>query len=313
MGQKVSRKHDQAQMRQDLVETWKDQSMDYDEAETYDIKEDVLAEYRYGIAAQHEVQHYVPPNFPVVARVSESYMTTCETTWDIIRNADTGRMKRYAKPGIVLFYDEFFYRLFQKDETMEDVFPNVKIRGEVLIKAMTFFLRLIVQANQNRELAITRCRFLGHKHRSFVGVRPHHFSTYTATLVEVIMYWLSERASPQVGEAWSHVMGFALKHILESFLCNRLDPYESYQNITIAAIREINSSIDSAAEKEAYAISNDSCSTEKASKYADAGYQRNLELKRTKFLAARGKSTGSDAGSEMSFAEMSDRSNLTNF
>ena len=53
------------------------------------------------------------------------------------------------------------------------------------------------------------------------------------------MYWLSDMATPQIGEAWSNVMAFSLLHMLEAFLFQRTDPYAFYQNINNAAARQI--------------------------------------------------------------------------
>ena len=105
----------------------------------------------------------------------------CARTWQLIVNGNTRRMKEHNRSGIVLFYDEFFYRLFQRDKNMEEVFPDVERRSGVLIKAMTFMLKNA--EDDDIETVISKCHYLGHRHRSIHKVRAHHFAQYTATVV----------------------------------------------------------------------------------------------------------------------------------
>ncbi|KAF0752320.1 hypothetical protein AaE_006084, partial [Aphanomyces astaci] len=58
-------------------------------------------------------------------------------------------------------------------------------------------------------------------------------------MIEVLMYWLGELATPDVAEAWSNVVCFFMKHMLESFLTDRVDPFESYQNTVIEHARAL--------------------------------------------------------------------------
>lgn len=200
------------------------------------LEEARIAKFEYGICPSDCIQHYVPPNFPLEPDLNKTYVMDCVRTWKLIVMAATGRMAEYKRPGIVLFYDEFFYRLFQRDFTMEYVFPDVSKRSSVLIKAMTFMLK---NSAEDNDQVISRCNFLGHRHKSFHRVRPHHFAQYTSTAVEVIMYWLGEYATREVGEAWSNVVGFYVYHILEAYLAQKVDPFESYQNTVISAVQEI--------------------------------------------------------------------------
>ncbi|OQR93166.1 ATP-binding Cassette (ABC) Superfamily [Thraustotheca clavata] len=210
--------------------------------ELVDIDIDGLGTFSFGIAEQYEVQHYLPPQFPIVPMLTEHFVQVCRRTWDLIQTGSTEKMKQYGKPGIVLFYDEFFYRLFRRDETIREVFPTSKSRGAILIKAVGFLLNLKAASPTQVEQSINSCRFLGHKHRDFPKVRPHQFAQYTSTCIEVVMYWLGEHASHEVGVAWSNTVGFLLRYLLEAFLYCRTDPYESYQITTIAAIRDITAS-----------------------------------------------------------------------
>ncbi|KDO21350.1 hypothetical protein SPRG_13666 [Saprolegnia parasitica CBS 223.65] len=210
--------------------------------EEVDVDVDHLGSFSFGLARDYEVQHYMPPQFPIIPLLTKDRVMTCQRTWDLVQNASTEKMKQYGKPGIVLFYDEFFYRLFERDTTMALVFPNTKQRGEVLIKALTFILGVRADAPSDVENVKNSCRFLGHRHRTFMKVRPHHFATYALTMVEVVMYWLGDLASHNVGQAWSNTTGFILRYLLEPYLYERTDPYELYQNTTIAAVREITES-----------------------------------------------------------------------
>ncbi|ETV72868.1 hypothetical protein H257_12218 [Aphanomyces astaci] len=207
-----------------------------------DLYLDDLAEYSFGIADGFEVQHYMPPQFPLLPLITKPRLQLCLKTWEVVQSASTDKMKQYGKPGIILFYDEFFYRLIERDATFSQVFVNVKERGEVLIKALSFILSMRADDPADVTNMQNRCRFLGHKHRTYARVRPHHFAAYTMTCIEVIMYWLGDDASPLVGDAWSNVVGFVLRYLLEPYLYGRTDPYELYQNTTIAAVREIQES-----------------------------------------------------------------------
>ncbi|RHY14666.1 hypothetical protein DYB25_007850 [Aphanomyces astaci] len=203
------------------------------------VEEVLYREFTYGLAASDCVQHYLPPNLPIRPILNAAYLTDCTKTWKLIVTANTDRMRQYGKSGIVLFYDEFFFRLFQRDFTLEDVFPDIAKRSEVIIKAVTFMLK---SSSDDQRRVINRCHFLGHRHRTFTSLRPHHFAQYTSTLIEVMMYWLREYASPDVGAAWSNIVGFFLMHILEAFLSEKVDPFESYQNVVIGAVEEITTS-----------------------------------------------------------------------
>ncbi|EQC40991.1 hypothetical protein SDRG_02052 [Saprolegnia diclina VS20] len=199
------------------------------EAGTYDSKYPAVAFTAHGLATPNEVHHYLPANLPVFPVLNATYLVDCTKSWKDICMANTDRMKEYDKQGILLFQDEFFHRLFQRDASMEAVFPSVKKRAEVLIAAMTFMLQ---GTTESTERMINRCRHLGHAHRVFPKVRPHHFAVYVSTCIEVIMYWLGNESTPNIGEAWSNLIGFYLKHILQAYLYDIVDETEFAQNIS---------------------------------------------------------------------------------
>ncbi|KDO24707.1 hypothetical protein SPRG_10241 [Saprolegnia parasitica CBS 223.65] len=181
------------------------------EAGAYDSKYPAVSFTAHGLATPNEVHHYLPANLPVFPVINATYLVDCTKSWKDICMANTDRMKEYDKQGILLFQDEFFHRLFQRDASMEVVFPSVKKRAEVLIAAMTFMLQGTTESN---ERMINRCRHLGHAHRVFPNVRPHHF------------------AHANIGEAWSNLIGFYLKHILQAYLYDIVDETEFAQNIS---------------------------------------------------------------------------------
>ncbi|KAF0685453.1 Aste57867_22667 [Aphanomyces stellatus] len=187
---------------------------------------------RHGLATSDEVHHYLPANLPLLPTLNNTYATECTRTWKEICKANTDKMKGYDKPGIVLFQDEFFHRLFQRDAGLEAVFSSPKKRAEVLVLAMTFMLK---NAVEDPAKAANRCRHLGHHHRSFPLIRPHQFAVYVSTCIEVIMYWLGHDGTPNVGEAWSNMMGFFLKHILQAYLFQLVDESEFSQNTNVNA------------------------------------------------------------------------------
>ncbi|KAH9116732.1 hypothetical protein LEN26_009306 [Aphanomyces euteiches] len=173
-------------------------------------------EFRRPIACPDHYHHFMPPNMPLCPVYDVAHVALCNHTWKTICKAGTPKMKEYHKEGIVLFYDEFFHRLFQRDPGFNEVFPGIRKRIEVLIKAMKFLLNDSgVPELQVRD----RCRNLGYRHKSIPLVRPHHFATYASTFVEVAMFWLDTEATPNVGEAWSNVIGYNLKRV-ESKCCS---------------------------------------------------------------------------------------------
>ncbi|ETW09145.1 hypothetical protein H310_01580 [Aphanomyces invadans] len=204
-----------------------------------DVYIDDMAGFPYGVAGQDQVEHYMPPQFPLVPYLTSSRIALCRQSWAVLHAASTPTMKKHGRPGIVLVYEEFFYRLIERDMTMTRVFPTAKKRGEVLIRAIQFILSSNADTPQDIANVATRCRYLGHRHRSFPNIRPHHFATYTLTCVEVIMFWLGDLATPEVGAAWSNTVGFILKHLLEPYLHDATDPYECHQNTSIPAVREV--------------------------------------------------------------------------
>ncbi|KAF0687893.1 Aste57867_20385 [Aphanomyces stellatus] len=185
-------------------------------------------EYRFLLAPSDHYHHHMPSNMPLCPVYAMSYVQECNRSWKIICKASTPKMKAYKKDGIVLFYDEFFYRLFQRDPGFNDIFPGIRKRIEVLIKAMKFLLN---DAGVDAANVMKRCRNLGYRHKTIPLVRPHHFSAYSSTFIEVAMYWLDVEATPDVGEAWSNVVGFNLKYMLQAFLVENIDECEWNQNI----------------------------------------------------------------------------------
>ncbi|RHY35116.1 hypothetical protein DYB32_000368 [Aphanomyces invadans] len=188
---------------------------------------DWSGQFNRPLAPSDHYQHYMPPNMPMCPTYQDNYVKECNRSWKIICKAATPKMKSYNKDGIVLFYDEFFHRLFQRDPGFEDIFPGIRRRIEVLIKAMKFLLN---DSGAPEATAIERCRNLGHRHRSIPKVKPHHFAAYASTFVEVAMFWLDIEATPDVGEAWSNLVGFNLKYMLQSYLYNIVNESDWNQN-----------------------------------------------------------------------------------
>ncbi|RHZ06033.1 hypothetical protein DYB26_010290 [Aphanomyces astaci] len=192
--------------------------------------------FMYNRCPRAIVHHYIPANLPMMPIFTEAYLSDCNNTWKYILSSSTDRMKEFKKSGIVLFYDEFFFRLFQRDSTFKEVFPDIRRRGEILIKALTLMLK---SCSDDNARLVNKIRYLGHRHRFFPKIRAFQFATYTSTMIEVLMYWLGELATPDVAEAWSNVVCFFMKHMLESFLTDRVDPFESYQNTVIEHARAL--------------------------------------------------------------------------
>ena len=146
---------------------------------------EVYSVYPYPLARLDDVHHYMPANLPLNPRYAPAYVAICRKSWNSILAAESPRMASYGKNGIVLFYDEFFFRLFQRDASFKDVFPDIQWRADVLMKAMSLMLN---SPASNLERWQHRLRYLGRRHQSFVKVRPHHFATYVSTIGKFLYY-----------------------------------------------------------------------------------------------------------------------------
>jgi hypothetical protein len=59
-------------------------------------------------------------------------MERCRYTWGLVMDGSAEGMKNNQdRAGIVLFYDEFFFRLFKRAKVFLDIFPDAAKRGEV--------------------------------------------------------------------------------------------------------------------------------------------------------------------------------------
>mmetsp|Transcript_14342 Transcript_14342/g.21101 ORF Transcript_14342/g.21101 Transcript_14342/m.21101 type:complete len:239 (-) Transcript_14342:134-850(-) len=184
------------------------------------------------------VEHYLPPTFPIDVTLHEKMLEKCRFTWGILSNGTAqGMSTQVGRAGIVLLYDEFYFRLFKRAKRFEEIFASIQQRGEVLMKAMEFLLAL---DGDDREVERKRLYYLGRSHRFKKGVRPWHFSVYAETLLETIMFWLGSDANSSVGEAWTNLFAYVLKRMLKAYLVNRVIENEYYQNSDIEALRKIN-------------------------------------------------------------------------
>ncbi|CAN0235982.1 unnamed protein product [Phaeothamnion confervicola] len=83
------------------------------------------------------VSWYMPPTFPLEINISPAQLDICRKTWkSIVTGRAQGMQSLHGRSGIVLFYDEFYFRLFQRAAVFKIIFPNMQKRGEVLTKAM---------------------------------------------------------------------------------------------------------------------------------------------------------------------------------
>jgi hypothetical protein len=132
-----------------------------------------------------------------------------------------------GRSGIVLFYDEFYFRLFQRAKVFREIFPNMQKRGEVLTKAFGYMLKLKGDNGLGENMALAR---LGHDHQFKSAVRPWHFPAYCEVALEVLMFWLGTDATVETGEAWTMLITYVLQRVLGTFLIGKVDGDEFYQN-----------------------------------------------------------------------------------
>ncbi|CAM9101263.1 unnamed protein product [Chrysoparadoxa australica] len=193
---------------------------------------DVTLEPNAGI-----INHYMPPTFPLDVVMGDDMMDLVRRTWTLIMDGKADGMKSYPnKAGIVLFYDEFFFRLFKRARIFLDIFPEPAKRGEVLMKALGMMLRI---EGTNSEKENTKLFYLGRAHRYKTQLRPWMFSVYATTCLETLVFWLGGDADLETGEAWTCLCGYVLRRMLMAYLPDMVVPNEYYQNFEIHAVRKI--------------------------------------------------------------------------
>lgn len=174
------------------------------------------------------ISHHLPATFSLECVVSAEHIVACRRTWQLILSGQAKGMevhKQQCLSGIVLFFDEFYYRLFQRAQPIQEAMPSLKNRGEVLTKAVGLILRLRGDDSLGENASLAR---LGLLHQSYKGVRPWHFSIYSEVLLEVLLYWLGSDATIEVSEAWITLLAYALNRILRTYLIGMIDKNEYY-------------------------------------------------------------------------------------
>ncbi|CAN0054641.1 unnamed protein product, partial [Heterosigma akashiwo] len=189
-------------------------------------------------SVETHIAHYLPPTFPIQAHVSPQMIETAGRTWELLTNGTAnGMVDQIGRSGVVLMYDEFYFRLFKRARRFEEIFPGVQKRAEVMLKAVEFLLAL---KGDDSIAEKKRIYFLGRAHRFKQSVRPWHFSVYAETFLETLMFWLGSDSNAGVGEAWTHIFAYTVRRMLQAYLINRVVENEYYQNSDIDAVRKIN-------------------------------------------------------------------------
>ncbi|CAM9302143.1 unnamed protein product, partial [Phaeothamnion confervicola] len=179
----------------------------------------------------------IPSTFPLDARMEEGMMERVRHSWGLVVDGSADGMKAHMdKAGVVLFYDEFFFRLFKRARVFMDVFSDPGKRGEVLMKAIGMMLRI---QGTNSERENQKLFILGKAHRFKGQLRPWMFSVYMTTCLETLCFWLGSDADVDTGAAWTSVAAYVLKRMLLAYLPGMVVPNEYYQNSDIDAVRKI--------------------------------------------------------------------------
>jgi len=135
--------------------------------------------------------------------------------------------KETGKTGVVIFYDEFYQRLFQRAHVFQEIFPNMRTRGQVLIYSTEFMLSM--KCN-DCPVEMKKINELGTNHKTKHGIRPWQFSVYIQTFLETVIFCLGTEATPSIGEAWTNVCAYTVGKMLFAFLPKMVNNYEFYQN-----------------------------------------------------------------------------------
>jgi len=184
---------------------------------------------RVSISMREQVQHFLPAAFPLECTVKSFHIDKLNLSWKIVRTE--GYMSRMeneqGRSGIVIFYDEFYKRLFEKSTCFQEHFPGLKMRSGILNRVIHFVCSIDVLKLKETERKLA---MLGNSHVAF-NVHPWMYGVFSETLVETVLLFLGEDASYEYYQSWTIALGFCLKTMLQQALKRKVNQRETYNEM----------------------------------------------------------------------------------
>lgn len=98
----------------------------------------------------------------------------------------------------------FYARLFELDPSIRPMFAHTDMAGQR--KNLVQTLTVVVKSIDRLEAVVPAVEALGRRHAGY-GVRPSHFATVGAALLDTLSVGLGEAFTPEVREAWATAYG----------------------------------------------------------------------------------------------------------
>jgi len=220
---------------------------DYDEVVLLEIKK--IEDRPHSEA----VEHYIPPTFPLNPVVLPFHKLKIEQSWQLIEQDKAAGLSSGTggRSGLVFFFDEFYFRLFQRSKAFYDFFgTNIKKRSEILLRIIQFLVSLDFG---DRVTVDTQLYFLGKAHTKR-AIRPWMYSVFTETMLETLMFVLGEDGTYEVSMSWTFVITYIMKRMLTEALKGQILELEFSANYSTKGFSTIekNSDKDSIVSKSAW-------------------------------------------------------------
>jgi len=174
------------------------------------------------------VYHFIPPLFPLEPVLKIAHTAVLRNSWNSILKGNSSSFNSSAengRTGLVVYYDEFYKRLLQKDggNWVDDFFPGIKAKGGILQRIINYLCSMdaFERSTLQRQL-----QALGKKHTER-RIKPWMYHHFSQTLVETVMCLLGPSASPHFFEAWAFSLSFCLHIMVKQTL--KYGPAEFHQ------------------------------------------------------------------------------------
>ena len=105
-----------------------------------------------------------------------------------------------ADQAAIIFYD----RLFELDPSIRSMFAHTDMPAQRRNLMQT--LTVVVKSIDKLETIVPAVEALGRRHAGY-GVRPSHFATVGAALLDTLAIGLCEGFTPEVRDAWATAYG----------------------------------------------------------------------------------------------------------
>ena len=187
--------------------------------DVFSLQETFEAENLTTIPIEICVAHYTPASFPMNPKVSSTTSRVCEESWEKIVANDAKDELGRTLSGLTIFYNEFYERLDQLDNTgkFEAVLSRgssgssnkAEAKGEILVRIIKFVLKIDADNYDNQLILYMLGKSHSQKH-----IRPWQYATFVQTLLYTIASRLGPYATNEVMEAWVNLFGFIMKSML---------------------------------------------------------------------------------------------------